>query len=74
LIVRDLAVLATYSGKPNTSAIPLCERPSTHWEWRDGESSVYTSCESTRSGTRRWSTVLSGSAGPVHVLEDLSEG
>ena len=27
----------------------------------DGESSVYTSCGSTRSGTGRWSTVLSGS-------------
>ena len=44
-----------------------------HWEWRDGESSVYTSCESTRSGIGRWSTMLSGSARPVHVLEDLSE-
>jgi hypothetical protein len=35
---------------------------------------MYTSSESARSDTRRWSTVLSGSAGPVLVLEDLSEG
>ena len=71
---RDLVVLGTYSGKPNTSAIPLCERPTTHWEWRDGESSVYTSCESARSSAGRWSTMLLGSAGPIHVLEDPSEG
>jgi hypothetical protein len=55
---RDLVVLATYSCKPNTSAIPLCGRPTAHWEWRDGKSSVYTSCESARSGAGRWSTVL----------------
>jgi hypothetical protein len=35
---------------------------------------VYTSDESIRSGAGRWSTVLSGSAGPVLVLEDPSEG
>jgi hypothetical protein len=29
--------------------------------------------ESTRSGNRGWGTVLSDSAGLVHVLEDLSE-
>jgi len=66
--VRDFVVLATYSSKPNTLAIPLYETPIMHWEWRDGESSVYTSCESTRS------TVLSGSTGPISVLEDPSEG
>ena len=31
--VADLVVLATYSGKPNTSAIPLCEKTTTHWAW-----------------------------------------
>ena len=31
--VRDLAVLATYSDKPNTSAIPLCEKTTVHWVW-----------------------------------------
>ena len=71
---QDIVLLATYSGKTNASAIPMHERPTTHWEWRDGESSVYTSCESARSGAGRWSTVLLGSAGPVHVLEDPSEG
>ena len=73
-VVETLLVLATYSGKPNTLAILLCERSTTHWEWRDGESNIYPFCESTRSGIGRWSTVLSGSAGPVHVLEDPSEG
>jgi hypothetical protein len=67
-------ILATYSSKPNTLIIPLCERPTTHWEWKDGESSVYLSCESTRSGAGRWSIVLLGSVGSVHILEDLSEG
>ena len=60
----DFIVLATYSGKPDTSAIPLCERPTMHWEWRDGKSSVYTSYVSARSGVGRWSTMLSGSANP----------
>ena len=59
--VRDLAVLATYSSKPDTSAIPLWEKTTAHQECGDGESSVYTSCVTTRSGTRRWSTGLSGS-------------
>ena len=59
---RDLVVLVTYFDKPNTSAIPLCERLTAHLEWRVGETSVNTSCESTRSGAGRWSTVLSGSA------------
>ena len=71
---QDLVVLATYSGKPNTPAIPLCERPTAHWEWSDGESSMYTSYGSTSSGAGRWSTMLSGSGGPAHVLEDPSEG
>ena len=31
--VADLVVLATYSGKLNTSAIPLCEKTTTHWTW-----------------------------------------
>ena len=35
---------------------------------------MYTSGESTRSGAGRWSTVLSGSVGPIHILEDTSEG
>ena len=73
-MVESLLVLATYFGKPNTSVIPLGERTTTHWEWRDGESSVYTSYECARSGAGRWSTMLSGSTGPIHVLEDLSEG
>ena len=61
---QDFVVLATYSGKPNTSAIPLCGRPTMHWEWRDGESSMYTSYKTTRSGTGGWSTMLSGGANP----------
>ena len=31
--VRDFVVLTTYSGKPDTSAIPLCEKTTVHWEW-----------------------------------------
>jgi hypothetical protein len=31
LCVRDFAVLATYSSKPNTLAIPLCETTTAHW-------------------------------------------
>jgi hypothetical protein len=73
-VVETLLVLATYFGKPNTLAIPLCEITTAHWECGDGESSVYPSCESTRSGAGRRCTVLSGSAGPVHILEDPSEG
>jgi hypothetical protein len=46
-----------------------------HWEWRDGESSVYTSgVIHQESGTGRWSIILSGGAGPVHALEDLVQG
>jgi hypothetical protein len=73
-VVETLLVLATYSGKPNTWAIPLCEMTTTHWECGDGESNVYPSYESTWSGVGRWCTVLSGSAGPVHILEDPSKG
>ena len=51
--VRDLIVLATYSSKPNTLVIPLWERTTAHWEWRDGKSSVYTSCESIIDEQRR---------------------
>jgi hypothetical protein len=62
--------LATYSGKPKTSIILSCEQPTMHWEWRDGKSSVYP-----RGQGLDWRrTVLSGGAGPGHVLEDLSEG
>jgi hypothetical protein len=42
LCVRDFIVLATYSGKPNTLAIPLCEMTIAHWECGDGESIVHT--------------------------------
>ena len=30
---RDFVVLATYSGKPDTLAIPLYEKTTAHWEW-----------------------------------------
>ena len=44
-VARPVAVeilqLATYSGKPDISAIPIRETTTAHWEWRDGESSVY---------------------------------
>jgi hypothetical protein len=73
-VFKTLLVLAIYSGKPNTLAISLWEMTTAHWECGDGESSVYPYCESTRSGAGRWCTVLSGSAGPVHILEDPSEG
>jgi hypothetical protein len=73
-VFETLLVLATYFGKPNTLAIPLCETTTAHWECGDGESSVYPSYESTRSGAGRWCTVLSGRAGRVHILEDPSEG
>jgi hypothetical protein len=73
-VVETLLVLGTYSSKSNTLAIPLREMTTTHWECGDGESSVYPSSESTRSGVGRWCTVLSGSAGPIHLLEDPSEG
>jgi hypothetical protein len=62
--------LATCSGKPKTSVIPSCERLTAHWEWRDGESSVYP-----RGHGLDWRcTILSGGAGPGHILEDPSEG
>jgi hypothetical protein len=40
-VVETLLVLATYSGKPNILAIPLCETTTAHWECGDGESIVY---------------------------------
>jgi hypothetical protein len=53
-----------------TSAILTRERLTAHWEWRDGESSVYP-----RSQGLDWRcTVLSGGAGPGYFLEDPSEG
>jgi hypothetical protein len=73
---RTFVVLATYFGKPEISAIPTWERTIAHWEWKDGGSSVYppywSNCHG--DGVGRWSTVLSGGARPVPVLEDLSEG
>jgi hypothetical protein len=56
-----LVILATYSGKPDIPAIPLWERTTAHWEWRDSESSVYPPYWN---GVGRWSTVLSGGANP----------
>jgi hypothetical protein len=73
-VFETLLVLITYFDNPNTLAIPLCETTTVHWECGDSESSVYPSYESTRSGVGRWCTVLSGSAGPIHILEDPSEG
>ena len=35
---------------------------------------MYTSYETAKSGVGRWSTVLLSSTGPIHVLEDPSEG
>jgi hypothetical protein len=38
---RDFAVPTTYFAKLNISAILLWEMTIVHWEWREGESSVY---------------------------------
>jgi hypothetical protein len=62
--------LATYSGKPKTSVIPSCERLTAHWEWKDGESSVYPHSQ----GLDWRCTLLSSGTRPGHVLENLSEG
>jgi hypothetical protein len=62
--------LTACSSKPKTSVILSCERPTAHWEWRDGESSVYPHSQ----GLDWRCTVLSGGARPGHVLEDPSEG
>jgi hypothetical protein len=62
--------LATCSSKPKTSVILSCERPTTHWEWRDGESNVYPHGQ----GLDWRRNVLSGGAGPGHILEDPGEG
>jgi hypothetical protein len=69
LFFETLQLIAC-SGKPKTSVMTSCERPTAHWEWRDGESSVYP-----RSQGLDWRcTVLSGGIGPGHVLEDPGEG
>jgi hypothetical protein len=62
--------LATCSGKLKTSVILSCERPTAHWEWRDGKSSVYPHGQ----GLDWRRTMLLGGARPDHVLKDLSEG
>jgi hypothetical protein len=59
-VVRDFA----------TGQMPSCERLTAHWEWRDGESSVYPHSQ----GLDWRCTMLSGGAGPGHVLEDPGEG
>jgi hypothetical protein len=41
IVCVETLQLATCSGKPKTLVILSCERPTAHWEWRDGESSVY---------------------------------
>jgi hypothetical protein len=51
-------------------AILSRERPPAYWEWRDGESSVYPRSQ----GMDFKCTMLSGGAGPGHVLEDPSDG
>jgi hypothetical protein len=62
--------LTICSSKPETSVMPSCERSTMHWEWRDDESSVYP-----RSQGLDWRCiVLSGGAGPGHILEDPGEG
>jgi hypothetical protein len=33
VVSRDFAVIATYSGKHDILAIPLCEKTTMHWEW-----------------------------------------
>jgi hypothetical protein len=62
--------LSTCSGKPKTSVILSCEWLIAHWEWRDGERTVYPHGQ----GLNWRCTVLSGGAGPSHVLEDPGEG
>jgi hypothetical protein len=62
--------LATCFSKPKISVILSCERPITHWEWRDGETSVYPHGQ----GLDWRCTILSGGARPGHILEDLGEG
>jgi hypothetical protein len=39
-LVETLQLIA-YSGKPKTLTILSRERPTAHWEWIDGESSMY---------------------------------
>jgi transcriptional regulator GlxA family with amidase domain len=52
------------------SCLLSCERPTTHWEWRNGKSSVYPRVQ----GLDWRRTVLSGGVGPSHILEDPGEG
>jgi hypothetical protein len=53
-----------------TSAILIREWLTAHWEWRDGESSVYP-----RSQGLDWRcNVLSDGARPGHILENPSAG
>jgi hypothetical protein len=74
-VVETLLVLATYSGKLNTLAIPLWKTITAHWEWRDGESIMYTFLWIHQGRTtQRDGYLLSNSAGLVHILEDPSEG
>jgi hypothetical protein len=66
-----LLVLAMYPCWVSlTSAIPLRERLTSHWEWRDDESSVYPRA---RIGLGSRSTVLSGGDGHVLVLGYLGK-
>ena len=58
-VVVETLQLATYSGKPDISAIPIRETTTAHWEWRDGESSLYPPYWNL---VGQWSTVLSGGA------------
>jgi hypothetical protein len=68
-LVETLQQIA-YSCKPKISAILSHEWPTAHWEWRDGESSMYP-----RGQGLDWRcTILSGGARPGHVLEDPGEG
>jgi hypothetical protein len=68
-VFRDFAT-GPCSSKPKILVILSCERPTVHWEWRDGESNVYPHSQ----GLDWRCTVLSGGARPGHVLEDPSEG
>jgi hypothetical protein len=62
--------LTVCSSKPKTLVILSCERPTAHWEWRDGESSMYPHGQ----GLDWRCTVLLGGIGSSYVLEDPGEG
>jgi hypothetical protein len=70
IVCVETLQLATCFGKPKISVILSCERSTTHWEWRDDESSVYPHGQ----GLDWRCTVLSGGTRPGHALEDPSEG